>query len=302
MSVSPTRKYFLFTTSLHSDPRWAIPIKARIRQANQARAINEVVSALKPEQHRTADGEDAPLRVVNGMSTQGSSMITVAARENVCLSTTEGFPGRPGNSTIRWGGGLVAHPEQELEDKPTPLLSENFPSLPEPKRVITPSLATLEKAVSARIYFENLYFPLLRHPPSREQRRLAMERDMLSMDLSDPRKDELRAHWRQKETEYIREQRRKVDINALVKLKTIGHGEFAAFTVVFKHSELLRDRCVWCRFSRSRTNDWQVVRHETGACYFTRVTSFFSIAIRLCSVAQDRHVEEGSGRACSCRA
>ena len=276
MSILPTRKYFLsFTTLLHSDPRWAIPIKARIRQANQARAINEVVNALKPEQHGTANGEDAPLRVVNGISTQNSSLLTVAARENVCLSTTEGIPGRPGNSTIRWGGGLVAHPEQEHEDEPTPLLSENISPLPEPKRVITPSLATLEKAVSARIYFENLYFPLLRHPPSREQRRLAMERDMLSMALSDPRKDELRARWRQNETEYLREQRRKVDVSAFVKLQTIGHGGFAAFIGV-QTPKLLRNRCVWCRFSRSRTNHGQVIRHETGACYSTRVTCFFS--------------------------
>ena len=74
------QKIFLFTTSLHSNLRRAIPIKAHIRQANQARAINEVVSAPKPEQHRTANGEDAPLRVVNDMSIQGSSMITVAAR------------------------------------------------------------------------------------------------------------------------------------------------------------------------------------------------------------------------------
>src|ERR1700677_4080818 len=224
VSVSPTRKYLPFTTSLHLDPRWAIPIKARIRQANQARAINEVVSALKPEQHRTANGEDAPLRVVNGVSTQGSSMITVAARENVCLSTTEGIPGRPGNSTIRWGGGLVAHPEQEPEDKPTPLLSENIPPLPEPRRVITPSLATLEKAVSARIYFENLYFPLLRHPPSREQRRLAMEKDLDALRLTEGQKQELRERWRQNETDYLREQRQKVDVSAFVKLKTIGHG------------------------------------------------------------------------------
>lgn len=214
------------------NPRWAIPIKARIREANQARAINEVVSALKPEQHRTANGEDAPLRVVNGISTQGSSIITVAARENVPLSTTEGTPGRPGNSTIRWGGGLVVHPEQEPEDEPTPLLSENNPPLPEPKRVITPSLATLEKAVSARIYFENHYFPLLRHTPSREQRRLAMERDMLSMSLSDSRKDELRARWRRNETEYLREQRRKVNVSAFVKLKTIGHGAFGVVSLV----------------------------------------------------------------------
>ena len=195
------------------------------------------MSALKPEQHRTANGEDAPLRVVNGISTQGSSVITVAAKENVRLSTTEGTPGRPGNSTIRWGGGLVAHPEQEPEDEPTPLLSENSPPSPEPKRVITPSLATLEKAVSARIYFENLYFPLLRHPPSREQRRLAMERDMLSIGLSDPRKDELRARWRRNETEYLREQRRKVDVSAFVKLKTIGHGKFAASAIACSNAQ-----------------------------------------------------------------
>ncbi|KAI0256317.1 hypothetical protein BJV78DRAFT_455348 [Lactifluus subvellereus] len=217
------------------DPRWAIPIKARIREANQARAINEVVSALKPE-HRTTNGEDAPLRVVNGISTQSSSMITVAARENVHFSTTEGTPGRPGNSTIRWGGGLVAHPEQVLEDEPTPQLSENNCPLPEARRVITPSLATLEKAVSARIYFENLYFPLLRQPPSREQRRLAMEKDMLTIGLSEPRKEELRTRWRQNETDYLREQRRKVDVSAFIKLKTIGHGAFGVVSLARERS------------------------------------------------------------------
>jgi len=46
------------------------------------------------------------------------------------------------------------------------------------------------------------------------------------MGLSDLRKDELRARWRQNETEYLREQRCKVDVSAFVKLKTIGHGEF----------------------------------------------------------------------------
>ena len=33
---------------------------------------------LKLNQHRTANGEDAPLRVVNGISTQDYSMITLA--------------------------------------------------------------------------------------------------------------------------------------------------------------------------------------------------------------------------------
>ena len=95
---------------------------------------------------------------------------------------------------------------------------------PLPPRPINPSLATLEKAVSARIYFENLYFPLLRHPPSREQRRLAMEREMAELQLSEHQKETLRTRWRQNETDYLRHRRLKVDVTAFVKLKTIGHG------------------------------------------------------------------------------
>jgi hypothetical protein len=91
--------------------------------------------------------------------------------------------------------------------------------------MITPSLATLEKAVSARIFFENLYFPLFRQTPSREQRRIAMEKDMAELQLSHNQKERLRARWRQNETEYLRDRRRKVDVSAFFKLKTIGHGE-----------------------------------------------------------------------------
>ena len=116
-----------------------------------------------------AKGEDAPLRVVKGISTQTSSLIAVAVRENSHPSTTEDFFGRPGNSMIRWGGGLVSHSGQEPEEEPALRPPENHPPLPEPKDAITPSLAMLERAVSTRIYFENLYFPLLRQPSSREQ-------------------------------------------------------------------------------------------------------------------------------------
>jgi hypothetical protein len=105
-------------------------------------------------------------------------------------------------------------------------VSENFDhsGLPPKAKPIIPSLATLEKAVSARIYFENLYFPLLRHAPSREQRRLAMEKDMIEMHLSENQKENLRARWRQNETDYLRDLRRKVDVSAFKILKTIGHG------------------------------------------------------------------------------
>jgi protein-serine/threonine kinase len=77
--------------------------------------------------------------------------------------------GQPG------GGSLAAHPE--LEDEPAQQLSENNRPLPEPKRVVTPFLATSERAISARIYFENFYFPPLR--PPWEQRRLAMKSNII---------------------------------------------------------------------------------------------------------------------------
>jgi protein-serine/threonine kinase len=205
------------------DPRWANPIKNMIRENNQARAVNEVVNALNPS--ITGTPEDAQLRVINGISTPTSSTITTAARENVFFTPADGFSGQPGNSTIRWGGGLHPHLEHDLENDPT-LGEREMPevALPPPPRPINPSLATLEKAVSARIYFENLYFPLLRHPASREQRRLAMEREMAELQLSEHQKENLRARWRQNETDYLRHQRRKVDVTAFVKLKTIGHG------------------------------------------------------------------------------
>lgn len=135
----------------------------------------------------------------------------------------------PGNSTIRWTAGLPVHPEHEQEDAAAMDPDKDLPEIPtpRPKKPITPSLATLEKAVAAKIYFENLYFPLFRHPPSREQRRVALEKEMAGMQMSEAHKENIRRRWRQNETEYLRERRRKVDVNAFVKLQTIGHGSAA---------------------------------------------------------------------------
>ncbi|KAG9220736.1 hypothetical protein CCMSSC00406_0003835 [Pleurotus cornucopiae] len=217
------------------DPRWANPIKDRVRQINQVRAVNEVVNALKPSQD-SRDDFRGPLRVVNGISSVTSSTLTTAARENFRVNPVhvEGLPGRPGNSTIRWEGGLKTHLEgkETEENLPTSESKDLLELPPPPKKFITPSLATLEKAVSARIYFENLYFPLFRQPPSREQRRLAMEKDMAQMQLSEAQKENLRARWRQNETDYLRERRRKVDVSAFIKLKTIGHGAFGVVSLV----------------------------------------------------------------------
>ncbi|KAJ7594009.1 kinase-like domain-containing protein [Mycena floridula] len=220
------------------DPRWANPIKNWIRQKFLPKQP-EVIPPPQPSQISRIDaGALGPLRVVNGTSSETSSSLTTTARENVSINHgVEGLPvGRPGNSTLKWGQGLQAHPEVqehlEHDDTVIEIASTELPDQPPPRKPITPSLATLEKAVSARIFFENLYFPLFRQAPSREGRRLAMERDMSELNLSPAQKEELRARWRQNETDYLRDQRRKVDVSAFVKLQTIGHGAFGVVSLV----------------------------------------------------------------------
>lgn len=188
---------------------------------NQARAINEVVNALRPSPSGRADFNGiGELHVVNGMSTTTSSTLTTAAKENVFIGpTTQDRPLElPAQSVL--GRALKPHLEEQENES-----ADARQVLPKHSlRKIVPSLATLEKAVAARIYFENLYFAVLRQPPSREQRRLAMENDMIQMNLTTGQKEFLRARWVQNESDYLRERRKKVDVNAFVKLKTIGHG------------------------------------------------------------------------------
>ncbi len=267
------------------DPRWADPIKNMIRHTAQARAINEVVSAFKPTPS-SSGRPDAPslppLRVMNGISaTNTSSILTTAAGENVSLSplsptfqpqsppTPVPRPpsfGQPGNSTIRWTAGLPVHAEHEQEYAAAMDADKEYPEIPTPvpMKPITPSLTTLEKAVAAKIYFENLYFPLLRHPPSREQRRIAMEKEMAAMQLSEAQKENIRRRWLQNETDYLRDRRRKVDVNAFVKLKTIGHGLNPAHVRCSANQSVTLRRCIRRRIPRSRTVYGSTLCHETG--------------------------------------
>lgn len=195
----------------------------------QAKAIAEVVGALQPSPSSPdPDGPPRVLRVVNGMSAASASTVTATPVTPVAQSPpppTSPLEGLPRGSTLRFDA-LVEHEgEADAEDRDKPM-----PELPvAPRKPIEPSLATLEKAVAARIYFENLYFSLLRHPPSRDQRRVAMEREMEQLGFGESQKRELRERWRQNETEYLRERRRKVDVSAFTKLKTIGHGQTASF-------------------------------------------------------------------------
>ncbi|TEB37406.1 kinase-like protein [Coprinellus micaceus] len=222
-----------------ADPKWALPIKSRVRKKTQARAVNEVVKAFNNQSRDNIhDPNYGQLHVVNGISSTSSSALSTAAKENVNVGpfSYDGLPARWGNSTLRMGTGLQMHPGiQEVDEREVSNDMELPPPPPHPKPII-PSLATLEKAVAARIYFENIYFSLFRHVPSREQRRLAMEHDMETMQLTPEQKELLRSRWRQNETEYLRQTRQKLDPSAFIKLKTIGHGAFGVVSLVKEKS------------------------------------------------------------------
>ena len=93
---------------------------------------------------------------------------------------------------------------------------------------------------------------------------------MVSMGIPEERKEQLRARWRKNETDYLRERRRKVDVSAFVRLKTIGHGTFRVHKK--PDSQFLTgwlivptlDRRVRRRLAREGTFDWSIVCYETG--------------------------------------
>jgi protein-serine/threonine kinase len=115
---------------------------------------------------------------------------------------------------------------------------------------IEPSIAALDRAASAKIYFENIYFPILRKPPSREQRRLALEKDLAQLvHLTEVQKDEVRQRWRLNETEYLREKRRRVSPEAFTRLRVIGHGAFGIVSLV-------REKTTGNLYAMKQVSDW----------------------------------------------
>lgn len=129
--------------------------------------------------------------------------------------------------------GHNTYPSPIPEDFAVPQSAGRAVEVSAPRINIELSIATLDRAASAKIYFENIYFPILRRPPSREQRRIALEKDLSQLvHLTEVQKEEIRQRWRLNETEYLRERRRRVSPEAFTRLKVIGHGAFGIVSLV----------------------------------------------------------------------
>lgn len=95
-----------------------------------------------------------------------------------------------------------------------------------------PSLATIEKAAAARIFFETKYHAILRQPQSRERSRAIFECELAKLKLPESERRRIRAVWLESQSRYLREVRDRVGPSSFVKLKTIGHGAFGVVSLV----------------------------------------------------------------------
>lgn len=126
-------------------------------------------------------------------------------------------------------------PLTALVAEESPNQSQDGPSLDSTaatEQTFCPSLETVEKSVAAKIFFENLYYGILKKPASRETRRVGLEQELLLLRISEDSKEAIRQAWSTRETEHLRSARARVGANAFVRLKNIGHGAFGVVSLV----------------------------------------------------------------------
>eukprot|EP01136_Pigoraptor_vietnamica_P038754 Opistho-1_new@108518 len=96
------------------------------------------------------------------------------------------------------------------------------------------SPASIEKSAVAKFYLEQHFENVMKSYTERIRRREQLEAEMARMDLTPQQKDQLRAILRQKESEYIRLKRVKMDKSMFQPVKTIGVGAFGEVVLVRK--------------------------------------------------------------------
>ncbi|KAF9517664.1 hypothetical protein BS47DRAFT_1371293 [Hydnum rufescens UP504] len=229
-------------------PYWAQPIKNMLKDQARARSAareNQPVSPVSDDSGFDLQISPSNLHVVNGTSALTSTTgetsghgppSPVLTRKQKSKEVSE--PPRSGApSTILSPTSPPSAFTRNSTVKITKALHETPGPLRPPCPKFEPSIMTLDRAASAKIYFENIYFPIFRKPPSREQRRLALERDLLQMGhLPEAAKNEIRERWRKNETDYLRQKRQRVSPEAFSRLKVIGHGAFGVVTLVREKS------------------------------------------------------------------
>ncbi|KAI9144824.1 kinase-like domain-containing protein [Paraphysoderma sedebokerense] len=90
------------------------------------------------------------------------------------------------------------------------------------------SVATAERTVAAKIYFENYFDKLFKNPNpyGRSRRRIQLEAELDALGVSDAEKRKIRSEWLNRESQHIRKLRERISVDSFEILKTLGHGAF----------------------------------------------------------------------------
>ncbi|KAH9808025.1 hypothetical protein DFH28DRAFT_936840 [Melampsora americana] len=240
------------------EPGWVTPIKVISRQKAaeaQARGIGEIFSQM--EESGLKKGS---LKVVNGMPTSDSqSSMKSNLPETLPLTTNleqitspkvEEFLELSGIDEDDHPKTIIVHPNRSrpLMDfsEPSSDLSNSRSSSPSSlknvpedeaieergTRNFIPDLQTVEKAVAAKVFFEQHYYSILKRPRDRDQRKELLETEINRLNLTQAEQNNIRMAWVLSETNYLREIRSRVGMNSFIKLKTIGHGAFGVVSLV----------------------------------------------------------------------
>lgn len=95
----------------------------------------------------------------------------------------------------------------------------------------TPSLTTIERVASTRVYFETYFNNILKKPSRRVDRQVELE-ELLSRCTTEGDRALLQADWTRLESEHLRDLRIKIGPSSFKRLKTIGHGAFGVVQLV----------------------------------------------------------------------
>lgn len=96
-----------------------------------------------------------------------------------------------------------------------------------------PSVATVERSIAAKMYFEQ-YFDRLRGSgvTGRLKRRALLESELDAMPVSDTEKRQIRKDWMGRESAHMRLLRDRISVSDFDILKTLGHGAFGIVKLV----------------------------------------------------------------------
>lgn len=187
-------------------------------------------------------GHDTAMSQLTTATPRGSTLPSPLGRSVVSMpplprtNTARSIPLRPLPTVPDVDGLPLSRPTSLVGPSSTKTTPEKVARPPLPARPVVPCMETLEKAAAASIFFETLYHGMLKSATSpqnrqliREKRRLALERQLEGTAMPEEEKTTARQRLQTHETQWLRDQRKRVGAKNFSRLHIIGHGASPAY-------------------------------------------------------------------------